>query len=101
MMRNKCPICGKPSANSAYQLCVNCHSKYTVEKDGREYKENPCPDVEHITMTGTYGGHRHVWGGSHEVLQINWRHEKGKTFISFTPLLAGGEEGRTERLVMA
>lgn len=90
MMRNRCPICGKPSANSAYQLCMNCHSKYTVEKDGREYKENPCPDVECITTIGNYGGHRHIWSGSHDVLDIYWKKQEGKTYLSITPL--GGEE---------
>ena len=83
-MRNRCPICGKPSANKAYQLCVNCHSKYTVEKDGREYKENPCPDVECITTIGNYGSHRHIWSGSHEIMEIYWKKENGKTIVSIT-----------------
>ena len=100
-MRNRCPICGNPSANSAYQLCMNCQSKYTVEKDGRDYIENACPDVEHITMTGTYGGHRHVWGGSHEVLNLNWKKEKGKVELSLTPMLPYGEEGETVRVVIS
>ena len=99
-MRNRCPICGKPSANSAHQLCMNCQSKYTVEKDGRDYIENPCPSVESIVVSGTHGGHRHVWLGSHEVIDIYWKQEVGKTFISFTPVLAGGEYGEPLTLIV-